>query len=393
MKIQSIVMLAFLSPFVALIAQGESMEARKDSGEFYLERETVRPLAPASGSSAKGLVSSFSLQTIDEGSEVALKLSSRLGKGSSCGLLSSGSCISSNYLSLTLSAPTSDSSDLSEIATLDSFTDSFSAELQWTNVTHFLKLSSDDVDARDLLGNDVYNACRLQGNSEDECDEVLINQAPDNNNYDYTREEVEKYAPHLVPRFDHISIFARKPSIIYGVGATVGFDEFDVRSMVNFNEKTQLDKVPWGTEAFAGLAFPESSSTLTVGLEYQEDFEAAPAQTLCESSDNETDHVECFTGSFEKPIKMNKGLIFADYRQYFKLQDNDNIFFNKVGLQVRTTYDFVNDEFGVDAPIYLFADQDNNLSGGIRLGYRTDTDDITVGIFLGAAFEIFGATL
>jgi hypothetical protein len=59
----------------------------------------------------------------------------------------------------------------------------------------------------------------------------------------------------------------------------------------------------------------------------------------------------------------------------------------------RVSYEFEKGVFGFDLPIYLLQGKENDsglrdLIGGIRLGWRDDTDELIAGIFVGKPFKL-----
>ena len=62
-----------------------------------------------------------------------------------------------------------------------------------------------------------------------------------------------------------------------------------------------------------------------------------------------------------------------------------------LAFSLRGTHDFNNDNTGIDLPIFLVADQEGNLNGGIRLGWTNvdDDSDLNLGVFIGSNFNLF----
>jgi hypothetical protein len=57
----------------------------------------------------------------------------------------------------------------------------------------------------------------------------------------------------------------------------------------------------------------------------------------------------------------------------------------------QVTYDVLDDVVGIDVPVYFLSNSEHGLTGGVRFGYRSDRDDhFSVGVFIGAAFNILG---
>lgn len=56
-------------------------------------------------------------------------------------------------------------------------------------------------------------------------------------------------------------------------------------------------------------------------------------------------------------------------------------------LRAKLSYDFKSEVTGIDIPIYVIPDVSGILSGGVRLGYRTDSDEFTAKLFF-ALFKL-----
>jgi hypothetical protein len=63
-----------------------------------------------------------------------------------------------------------------------------------------------------------------------------------------------------------------------------------------------------------------------------------------------------------------------------------------VAAALTATYDFEKNTTGIELPIYFVANDKGALAGGIRFGWRDDTDDVTVGLFVGKAFSVLNVT-
>jgi hypothetical protein len=128
---------------------------------------------------------------------------------------------------------------------------------------------------------------------------------------------------------------------------------------------------------------------------YQDDDETAA--TLCTpvgTGPTET----CISGFFAPPKKSSKGLAYAEYRGAFLKQNRQRWF--DFAISPRVTRDTDDNVWALDMPIYLLrAMKDGEatqrtkkppFTGGIRLGWRDDTSDLTVSIFVSSAFDLLG---
>ncbi|MGH8239324.1 MAG: hypothetical protein ACREXP_20215, partial [Steroidobacteraceae bacterium] len=66
---------------------------------------------------------------------------------------------------------------------------------------------------------------------------------------------------------------------------------------------------------------------------------------------------------------------------------------NNFGVAPIVIRDFDEKVTGVELPLFLVHDEPSEgqagpLTGGVKLGWRSDTDDITVGLFIGASLAL-----
>jgi hypothetical protein len=104
---------------------------------------------------------------------------------------------------------------------------------------------------------------------------------------------------------------------------------------------------------------------------------------MCPASTT-TDPVKCINGPIGAPSRKDGLLGAIEFRRQFMLKD---FWIPSIGVAPQITYDLLKKKGGLDFPIYLVPDAKGNLLGGVRFGYRTDTDDVAVGVFVGTAFS------
>jgi hypothetical protein len=54
---------------------------------------------------------------------------------------------------------------------------------------------------------------------------------------------------------------------------------------------------------------------------------------------------------------------------------------------IRVEHDFESDVTAVTIPLYLFKEKDGGFTGGLQLGWRSDTDETVAGVFVSKAFS------
>jgi hypothetical protein len=139
--------------------------------------------------------------------------------------------------------------------------------------------------------------------------------------------------------------------------------------------KTNDTELPWGAKAYVGFMPRGTEVFVAIGAEWQQSHQAVPPQTACTNAS--TPILSCVTGSLSAPRSKIKHLLTTEARGELA----------GVGLALKMTHDFKNDESGVDLPIYLFRNEGGQFSGGIRAGW-TSTDDLSFGVFVGTPFTI-----
>jgi hypothetical protein len=85
----------------------------------------------------------------------------------------------------------------------------------------------------------------------------------------------------------------------------------------------------------------------------------------------------CKEGFLGPPGAIDKNLATLEYRFAGK----------KIGFLLKGTYDFEDDIYGVELPVYL-TKQEGKFNGGFKLGWRDDTDDVTLAVFVGIPLDV-----
>ena len=309
------------------------------------------------------------IQAFDKSSKVYLKLGDRFSASTDDTLESIG-------WTVTMSAPLNKSSDTTDLATMEGFANAFDVELKLfryifagTRIPNF-KDGSPDLALVKSIAADAKEQCKKTPG----CDATKISYT------DLSDKEVRLYAPGRLEEYSDLYWDKDAVSYSYGGSATAGYETFSFLDPMTFN-KDEEKKTPWGVKAFIGVMFPKHSIMLALGAEYREEFKSSKSQTFCEPPDIDGLQ-ECKTGAFSAPKENNKSIVYLEGRSFLKFGTK------RTGFSIKTAYDFENEVFAVDAPIYLFQDAKKNFTGGVRFGWRDDTDETVIGVFVGSKFSL-----
>jgi hypothetical protein len=186
----------------------------------------------------------------------------------------------------------------------------------------------------------------------------------------YARSRYREYLWHTVPR----------GATDWGLDLSLGINEFLWTDPVTFGpQKSQ--EVDWSVTAnvahyFPGFVFSASAS-------YQSAYEAAAEQQLCPPN------AACVTARAAAPTRNEHFVLSAGFRYRFVGGDGQ---LARLAIAPQVNYDFEDDVWAVDVPIYFIPGPNGGLNGGVRLGYRSDRDnEFSVGLFIGTTFSLLGS--
>lgn len=175
-----------------------------------------------------------------------------------------------------------------------------------------------------------------------------------------------------------------KPIFFLGVDGSVGKQSLSYLSSDDF-KSTNASRTPYSLSAFGGITPNSSAFYLGGGFEYKVKYKNVDSQTLC-AAQVDSDPIECFTGAFSAPVKNEDKTIFGLARVQKSIKVGKQEF--PIGVEVKVAYDAEDKVFGIEAPIYLFADEKKNLTSGVRLSWDDDDSDLGIGIFIGSSFGL-----
>ena len=195
-----------------------------------------------------------------------------------------------------------------------------------------------------------------------------------------------EYRPDLVDALEKAA-FVTKAMHFLGVDGSYGRKEFKALSRSDF-AVSSIDKNDWELGAYFGLIGPTLDWSLRLRGVYGRVHESPDEVQFCRATAEGTGQ-ECISGPDGNPVSSKTGLVSIEGRRLFKLTDGQ-----KIGFSPQVTYDIKDKSFRAEVPVYLSPDKDGALSGGIKFGYNSKSenskkDDFAIGLFVGLPFSIF----
>lgn len=262
--------------------------------------------------------------------------------------------------SLGATSPADTKGKVSPVATLDGLVDNTSIELNYRRLGARGQVR-DVAAAMDICRE---ARARIEAKSQAEQDA-----APKG-----CREQVRTFAPERYVEFDE-QLFKPTGAIsIFNLNAKVGtkaFDFVDAGTLAQLSDR----KTSWSAAASMTWYFLSNSSLVTVTAKQQEAYEDQDEATLCPAGAGPV--LKCVTAAVGAPSKVTRSLVAAEVRRGF----------GSYAIAATATYDVKNDVYGVEVPIYLIPGDKGALTGGLKVGWRSDTKDVTAGVFVGKAFS------
>ncbi len=171
-------------------------------------------------------------------------------------------------------------------------------------------------------------------------------------------------------------------SFSLGLTGSVAHDKFDYVDPANLAAGKE-SHVSWSFGAAFTLYPRRSPTALAFSVRYERSYAAADSKILCPLAAGAT-VATCVNKPAGAPVLDRSYLVSLGLRHRFWRGDK------LAGLAIAptVTYDASDDVFGAELPVYFVPSKDGGPTGGVKVGYRSDTDNVTFGIFVGAAFGI-----
>lgn len=157
---------------------------------------------------------------------------------------------------------------------------------------------------------------------------------------------------------------------------TVGRQKYDYRNVATLASESDTEDVYAASVGFGKLV---NNWFFGIGAQYEETYKSQPSRQLCNPTTTPPGGLECFTGSFGAPERVDTFKVFVDARKRF----GDN---KAVGLRVE--HDEEAEQVNVELPIYFIASS-NGLSAGVKLTWDDEDKDTQLAVFVGTPFSFF----
>jgi hypothetical protein len=176
-------------------------------------------------------------------------------------------------------------------------------------------------------------------------------------------------------------------AVDYGLRVTGAVEARVGREVFEFSDPTTLDedeeeRTPVSVAASAGVYVPSGilNGLWSASLEGQRSYRAGQKTEICRPT-AVASVIRCADETIGAPTESERVILTGGHRRRFG---------SAVAIAPRIHYDLQNSELGVELPIYALRNADRGLTGGITLGWTTESEELAVQIFVGSIFGIFG---
>jgi len=167
------------------------------------------------------------------------------------------------------------------------------------------------------------------------------------------------------------------PPILLSAHAVVGQESFDFVDPTTL-EQASASEINHALVASAGVLL-EPIGYVGVNYRFERSHTASPETTLCIPLGG-TGAMTCNDVHLGAPTETTHNRIQFELRKFAT---------SWLAVNPKFTYDANDSVAAVEAPIYFLTDKDRGFTGGVNVGWRSDTDEVTATLFVGAAFTLF----
>ncbi len=172
--------------------------------------------------------------------------------------------------------------------------------------------------------------------------------------------------------------------LFWGGTTSVAREKFEFLDAANF-VKDSVSRTGFEGNAFVGLISKRGDWSARASAKYVRSYEAASDIQLCRPTSN--GQQECIDGASGLPARSSQKIVEVEARRIFGPAPSQGG--TRFAIAPKATIDVDSGEYAIEVPVFLTPDKDNRLDGGIRFGYRSDTDDFGIGLFVGIPFGVW----
>lgn len=162
---------------------------------------------------------------------------------------------------------------------------------------------------------------------------------------------------------------------IFGFKGKIGVEQFKYRDMMSL-EVQKNNETPWSISAYSQYVC--GSTTYGGGFQYQESYKEKPEVSICTTLPMPPGATACSNGRIGPPDRNERQLAFFEIHHHKRGR--------AFAVAPRISFDFEKDEVGINVPIYLVRNKEGLFTGGLKIGWQSETDEVVAGFFVGKAF-------
>lgn len=222
----------------------------------------------------------------------------------------------------------------------------------------------------------------IVGLTQDGCNSLLLDSLLTQSSFDFLTDEKRMS---LLPLLDS----ATKPVFMYGLTGSVGYEKYNYFSGAGL-ESAESTETPWGVSGYFRTLWDKRGS-LTLSFEYQKGYKAQDKETRCPVEPGLAVLV-CKTNFSDSPREKNNRNVKLSGRYIIA---PDGWFGGGIAVSPEVVYNFENEEYSFQLPLYLVTEGEkkiangiSNLTGGIRYDYESGKRGSSVGVFIGSKFSL-----
>lgn len=179
------------------------------------------------------------------------------------------------------------------------------------------------------------------------------------------------------------AVSGNAPTWFYGLEATANRNTFKFLDRPSFT-LSEEKKTGYQVSAFGGIIGGTGNWSLRGGFSHSRSYSGQDEVEICQTT-TVIGQTQCLTGADGAPGKKTLNVISAEGRILFPLSG----VYSQIGVAPEVALDVDSGEYSVDVPIYFAPNKDGHLTGGIRVGYASEKDNLTFGLFVGVPFTVF----
>ena len=332
-------------------------------------------LTDPNGSLIASGVSGAQFSTTESGSTITLKLANEVvSKPVRCE--PNNEVYTSNSWEIVLSSPLNEDGTPAQLATLDRLATGVTASIKYSKgfTSGVRKLDFPQVTNLENMLVLAKEVCRKKNRGEDlkQCDAPSFD-------IDSKSDPEEFMAKWITQEYLSQTYDNAGQTLWFSGSAEIGYNDFEYLDTSDLTEQSKND-IEFKIEAGATYSAFKSNLAFSLGGIYENAFDQTDETVVCI---NDNTDLNCASGRPFAPVREDNFLVFSEAR---KLIPTNNAHIPQIGIAPRITYNFEKNLTGVSVPIFLIP-EDGGLSSGLQFGWRSDTDRVSAGIFVGGAFD------